>query len=111
VGEHAGGGGELGFKTVEPQQLLFTVTSADATTSPLVPDADVNLRLEHTFTNREGGKTTIFFHNSEERKPSLSGRAASSHHQSVLASSFMVVFSNVRSAQDIFKVRGQTTRN
>jgi hypothetical protein len=100
-GEYAGN--ELGFKTAEASKLLFTVTSADATTSSVVPDADVSLRLEHSFINpTTGAKTTVYFHNSELRKPQI--KREESKQGAVIARSFMTVFSSVRSAQDIFKM-------
>jgi hypothetical protein len=43
-------GNELGFKTVEPSALVFTVASADVANGSCLPDSDCKLRICHSFT-------------------------------------------------------------
>jgi hypothetical protein len=43
-------GNELGFKTVEPSALVFTVASADVANGGCLPDSDCKLRICHSFT-------------------------------------------------------------
>ena len=93
-------GNELGFKTIAPERMLFQASSADADMGTKIPNMDVNLRLSHVLHDGVG-KTVLYLHNSEERKPHKSG---STEKMSVIARSFRLVFSTVRSAQDIFKV-------
>jgi hypothetical protein len=115
-----------GFKTVEPSRLEFHVASADVTDGDYIPDNDMNLRLEHHFLDpTDGSKQVIYLHNSEKRKPETTvsvhstaaatataaaagGNSASLRGGggggSVIARSFRLVFSSVRSAQDIFKL-------
>ena len=115
-----------GFKTVDPSRLEFHVASADVTDGDYIPDNDMNLRLEHHFIDpTDGSKQVIYLHNSEKRKPETTvsvhstaaatataaaagGNSASLRGGggggSVIARSFRLVFSSVRSAQDIFKL-------
>ena len=69
----------------------------------------MSLRLEHSI--RGGG--TLYLHNTEKRKPPTTVAVAAagggensggSEHGSVIANSFALVFSSLRSAQDIFKL-------
>jgi hypothetical protein len=86
--------------------LLFRVHSADKTSATLLPFADLSVRLEHSFEapGFDGGRTeTLYLHNTEGRKQPAQ-RKAGGGEESVLASSFRLVFSTVASAQDVFKL-------
>jgi hypothetical protein len=91
----------LGFKTVALESMIFTVSAADVTSSNYVPDSNVSLRLEHACTFSDGTAGTLYLHNSEDRKPQLLNKVGAG---AVIARSFRLVFSTVRSAQDIFKL-------
>lgn len=111
-----------GFKAVEPHRLEFHVTCADVTDGEYIPNGDVNVRLEHHFHSPEdGSKQVIYLHNSEMRKAPIlinldsstlsdgekkvgSSEGSEIVRGDIIARSFSVVFSSVRSAQDIFKL-------
>jgi hypothetical protein len=110
---------DRGFKTVPSSWMTFTVSSADVKTSDSVPDADVSLRLEHSSSGQR-----LYLHNTESRKPQSVDKADVSASSDCLlpnlqlntifaapsqvASNFSttsgLVFSTVRSSQDIFKL-------
>lgn len=67
-----------------------------------MPGQDVAVRLEHRFHREGTGElTAVYLHNTETEKPLRASREGSS--RGVITNSFQLVFSTVKSAQDIFK--------
>jgi hypothetical protein len=94
-------GGELGFKTVAASQMVFSVAPADVTNSNMVPNSNVSFRIEHSCIFPDGSSGVLYLHNTEERKQRRKDKEGTGV---IIARSFRLVFSSVRSAQDIFKL-------
>jgi hypothetical protein len=111
-------GRNLGFKTIEYKSMIFTVTAADVTNSNFVPDSNVSLRLEHPYKDPKTGlNSLLYLHNSEERKSMKLNKlnnydddddnnenSSKKKKGTIIVKSYKLVFSTVRSAQDIFKL-------
>jgi len=89
------------FIEVNADQLLFRVTSTDATASQTIPDLDISVRLEFHGQDSFGQPLVLHLHNTEERKPVRHGNSTQS---SVVARSFQLAFSTVPAAEDVLKI-------
>lgn len=83
-----------------PENMIFYITSADRMYASHMPRGDISIRLEHHIIE-EGYKTILYLSNTEQRKPAKLGAIPKN---SVFISSYQIVFSNVLSVQDIFRM-------
>eukprot|EP00615_Pteridomonas_danica_P005853 CAMPEP_0114339576 /NCGR_PEP_ID=MMETSP0101-20121206/7817_1 /TAXON_ID=38822 ORGANISM="Pteridomonas danica, Strain PT" /NCGR_SAMPLE_ID=MMETSP0101 /ASSEMBLY_ACC=CAM_ASM_000211 /LENGTH=2941 /DNA_ID=CAMNT_0001472581 /DNA_START=113 /DNA_END=8938 /DNA_ORIENTATION=+ len=96
-----------GANLAPPESMIFHVHSADKTTAQYIPDSNVSIQLEHFFVDPlTGEKRKLYLHNTEKHKPKSAQAMSLSGEKkiSIITSSFHLVFSTMRSAQDIFKL-------